>query len=114
MFPDTVAVDCFIVKPFFVMASCSCFSLVALPGFIFTEARPLARLTLTESTPDTDFRDTRTACAQTSQSIPKIVMSIDWISADAEAISSNNVEKIASTFLISSPSVNVEIANSCS
>jgi hypothetical protein len=35
------------------------------------------------------FNDTRTACAQTSQSMPKMLMSIDRISADAEAMSSN-------------------------
>jgi hypothetical protein len=50
-----------------------------------TAASPFARLTSTESTPDTDFNDTRTACAQTSQSMPKMVMSIDLISADVEA-----------------------------
>jgi hypothetical protein len=62
------------------------------PGFIFTDATPFSRLTPTDSTPETDFNDTRTACAQTSQSMPKIVMSIDLISADAEtaSIDSNN------------------------
>jgi hypothetical protein len=83
-------VDCFIVNPFLVIASFSCFSVAVLPGFIFTDASPFSRLTSTESTPETDFTDTRTACAQTSQSIPKIVMSMDLISADAETASINS------------------------
>ena len=89
-FPAIVAVDCFIVNPFFVIASFSCLRVAVLPGFIFTDACPFSRLTSTESTPETDFRDTRTACAQTSQSIPKIVMSMDLISADAETASINS------------------------
>jgi hypothetical protein len=94
------------VNPFFEMAFCSCLSVAVFPGFIFTTARPFARLTSTESTPDTDFNDTRTACAQTSQSMPKIAMSMDLISADADATNSNNVENRAIVFFISSPSVN--------
>jgi hypothetical protein len=94
------------------MAFCSCLSVAVLPGFIFTAASPLARLTSTESTPDTDFNDTRTACAQTSQSMPKIEMSMDLISADPEAMSSRNVENSAIVFVISSPSVNAEKADS--
>jgi hypothetical protein len=95
-----VAVDCFIVNPFLVMASFSCLRVVELPGFIFTEASPFSRLTATESTPGTDFKDTRTACAHTSQSMPKIVMSIALISAEAETADrkstykSNNTESV--------------------
>jgi hypothetical protein len=93
-------VDCFIVKPFLVMASFSCLSVVELSGFIFTEASPFSRLTATESTPGTDFKDTRTACAHTSQSMPKIVISIARISAEAETTErkstckSNNSESV--------------------
>jgi hypothetical protein len=89
-FPTVVAADCFIVNPFLVMASLSCFRVAVLPGFIFTDASPFSRLTSTESTPETDFKDTRTACAHTSQSIPKIVMSSVLISADAEIASINS------------------------
>ena len=71
------------------------------PGFIFTTASPFSRLTSTESTPETDFNDTRTACAQTSQSMPKILMSIDLISAEAEAASIKNDASKADSFLIS-------------
>jgi hypothetical protein len=98
--PVTAAFDCFIVNPFFVMASCNCFSVVVLPGFILTAARPFSRLTSTDSTPATDFNDTRTACAQTSQSMPKMVMSIDLISAGAEAASSSNVQTMTAILLI--------------
>jgi hypothetical protein len=110
--PVIAALASFIVKPFFVMASCSCLSVVVLAGFIFTDASPFARLTSTESTPDTDFNDTRTAWAQTSQSIPKIVMSIDWISAAAEAMNSHNTESSTTDLFISSPNVNAGIADS--
>ena len=110
--PETVAVESFIVNPFFVIASFNCFNVVVLPGFIFTVATPLFRLTSTESTPETDFKDTRTACAQTSQSIPKMVMSMDLISAPAEATNSNKVEHSAINLFISSPSVSAETANS--
>ena len=99
------------MNPFLVMAFCSCLSVAVLPGFIFTEASPFARLTSTESTPDTDFNDTRTACAQTSQSMPKIVMSMDLISADADATNSKKVENSAIAFFISSPSVNAGTAD---
>ena len=85
--PATVAVESFIVNPFFVIASFNCFNVVVLPGFILTAASPFSRLTSTESTPEIDFNDTRTACAQTSQSMPKILMSIDLISAHAEEAS---------------------------
>jgi hypothetical protein len=95
--PAMVAVDSFIVKPFFATASFNCLSVTVFPGFIFTAASPFSRLTLTESTPETPLKDTLTACAQTSQSMPKIVMSIDLISADAEAAS--NKSKVTS-FLI--------------
>jgi hypothetical protein len=94
-----VAVDCFMVNPFLAMASSSCLSVAVLPGFIFTDARPLSRFTSTESTPGTAFKDTRTACAQTSQSIPKMVMSIDLISALAETARSNR-NSSAMVFLI--------------
>jgi hypothetical protein len=110
--PVTVAVESFIVNPFLVMAFCSCLSVAVLPGFIFTAASPFARLTSTESTPGTDFKDTRTACAQTSQSIPKIETSMDLISADADATNSKKVENSAIAFFISSPSVNAGTADS--
>jgi hypothetical protein len=71
-----------------------------LPGFIFTAASPFSRLTSTDSTPDTDFNDTRTACAQTSQSMPKVSMSIDLISANAEAASTNISDNKAVIFFI--------------
>src|SRR6185369_4613144 len=88
--PSTVASDCFIVKPFLAIASFNCFNVALFPAFKVTDARPFSRLTLTVSTPATDFNDTRTACAQTSQSIPKTVMLMERISAcAAEAISSN-------------------------
>src|ERR1700736_2959008 len=93
--PDMAAVDCFMVNPFLLIASFSCLSVARLPGFIFTDASPFSRLTSTESTPETDFNDTRTACAQTSQSIPKMVMSIDLISADADETDSSNIESNA-------------------
>jgi hypothetical protein len=89
------------VNPFLVIASFSCLSCVAFPGFIFTTASPFSRLISTESTPDTDFNDTRTACAQTSQSIPKILMSMDLISAEAEAASIKNDASSADSFLMS-------------
>jgi hypothetical protein len=111
-FPAIVAIDCFMVKPFLVMASFNCLKVATLPDFIFTAASPFSRLTTTESTPETDFNDTRTACAQTSQSMPKIEMSMDLISADPEAMSSRNVENSAIVFVISSPSVNAEKADS--
>lgn len=57
-----------------------------------------------------DFKDTLTAWAQTSQSMPKIVMSIDLISADAEA-TSNKTDNKTMTFFISSPSANVGTAD---
>jgi hypothetical protein len=88
------------VNPFFVTASCNCFSVTVLPGFILTAAMPFSKLTSTDSTPATDFNDTRTACAQTSQSIPKIVMSIDLISAEADVASRNNVQRMTAILLI--------------
>jgi hypothetical protein len=94
------------------MAFCSCLSVALLPGFILTAASPFARLTSTESTPDTDFNDTRTACAQTSQSMPKIEMSIALISADANVATDNNKENSTNVFFISSPSVNAGTADS--
>jgi hypothetical protein len=100
------------VKPFFVMACRNWLIVALLPGFIFTEARPLARLTSTESTPDTDFKDTRTACAHTSQSIPKIAMSMDRISATAETANSNKREQTAIALFIFSPNVSAETADS--
>jgi hypothetical protein len=113
-FPAIVALDRFMVNPFFVIASLSCFKVAVLPAFIVTDASPFSRLTSTESTPETDLRDTRTACAQTSQSIPKIVMSMELISAEAETativISSSSSEIV---FLISvSPHVSVGTAGS--
>jgi hypothetical protein len=95
--PEMVAVDCFIVNPFLLIASFSCLRVATLPGFIFTDASPFSRFTSTESTPETDFNDTRTACAQTSQSIPKIVMSIDLISADAETA---NIDSSSSKIMV--------------
>jgi hypothetical protein len=95
--------DGFIVNPFFVIASCNCLNVAAFPGFIFTLAKPLSRLTLTASTPSTDFNDTRTACAQTSQSIPKIFISIDRISACAEAASSARTLSTTQIFFMASP-----------
>jgi hypothetical protein len=44
--------------------------------------------------------------------MPKIEMSMDLISADPEAMSSRNVENRAIVFVISSPSVNAEKADS--
>jgi hypothetical protein len=43
--PSTTAVEYFMVKPFPVIASRNCFRVAAFPGFIFTEASALARLT---------------------------------------------------------------------
>jgi hypothetical protein len=100
--PATVAVEPFMVNPFLVMASLSCFSVVVLPGFIFTTASPFSRLTSTESTPDKDLSDTRTACAQTSQSMPKILMSIDLISATAEEASIKS-DASSDSFLMKPP-----------
>jgi hypothetical protein len=105
--PATVAVESFIVNPFLAMASFSCLSVVVLPGFIFTTASPFSRLTSTESTPEIDFNDTRTACAQTSQSMPKILMSMDLISAKAEEASIKSDAKTADSFLINLLSVSV-------
>jgi hypothetical protein len=66
-----------------------------------TTATPFSRLTSTESTPETDFNDTRTACAQTAQSMPKILMSIDLISAEAETASTKSVASNAASLFIS-------------
>jgi hypothetical protein len=88
------------VNPFFVMASCSCLKVAVFPGFIRTLARPFSRLTSTESTPGTAFNDTRTAWAQTSQSMPNTVMSIDLISADAVTASNSNAEITTASFLM--------------
>jgi hypothetical protein len=88
------------VNPFLVMASFNCLSVAVLPGFSFTTASPFSRLTSTESTPDTAFNDTRTACAQTSQSMPKILMLMDWISAEAEEASIKTEASKADSFLI--------------
>jgi hypothetical protein len=88
------------VNPFLVMASFNCLSEAVLPSFIFTTANPFSRLTSTESTPDTDFKDTRTACAQTSQSMPKILMLMDLISAETEDASNKNDASKASSFLM--------------
>jgi hypothetical protein len=95
-----VAVESFMVNPFLVIASFSCLSIAVLPGFIFTAASPFSRLTSTESTPDTDFNDTRTAWAQTSQSMPKILMSMDLISANAEAPNNKNDASKENSFLM--------------
>jgi hypothetical protein len=100
--PATITTESLIVNPFFVMASCNCFSVVELSDFIFTDAKPFVRLTSTESTPDTDFNDTRTAWAQTSQSMPKIVTSMDLISADADATYHNNDRNSTLELFISS------------
>jgi hypothetical protein len=88
------------VKPFLAIASFSCFNVAVFPGFRVADANPFSRLTLTVSTPATDFNDTRTACAQTSQSIPKIVILMDWISADAETASKPANKRSAVTFFI--------------
>ena len=105
--PAIVAVESFIVNPFLVMASFNCLSVAVLPGFIFTTASPFSRLTSTESTPDIDFNDTRTACAQTSQSMPKILMSMDLISAKADETSIKNDANKVDSFLMEPPSVSV-------
>jgi hypothetical protein len=100
MVPATVVVESFIVNPFLVMASFSCLSVAVFPGFNFTTANPFSRLTSTESTPDTDFNDTRTAWAQTSQSMPKILILMDSISAEAEDASIKNEASRADSFVI--------------
>jgi hypothetical protein len=110
--PAMLSCESFIVNPFFVIAVCNCFIVAVFPGFILTAARPFARLTSTESTPATDFNDTLTAWAQTSQSMPKMLMSIDLISADVGATTSNKTDKNAMAFFISSPNVNVETEDS--
>jgi len=98
--PATIAAESFIVKPFLAIASFSCLRVVMFPGFIFTVARPFSRLTSTVSTPGTAFNDTRTACAQTSQSIPKIVMLMLLISATEEAANKKKRNSDAASFLI--------------
>jgi hypothetical protein len=111
--PAAVTRDCFIVNPFFAMASCNCLRVTVLPGFNFTVARPLSKLTSTERTPFTDITDTRTACAQTSQSIPKIVMSMVRISArEGMAEKTVNSKNKIDFFTVVPPSVNAERANS--
>jgi len=92
------------VKPFFAMASPSCFKVAVFPGFSVTEASPFSRLTFTVSTPATDFNDTRTACAHTSQSIPKMVMLMVWISARPDT-ASNNKNRMLTNFFITLSSV---------
>jgi hypothetical protein len=99
------------VNPFLVIADCNCFNVTVLPGFILTDASPFARLTSTASTPVTDFSDTRTAWAQTSQSMPKMVMSIDLISADADAMKSRSDIKDIAIFILA-PNENVETTDS--
>ena len=84
-------------------ASFSCLRVVMFPGFILTVAKPFSRLTSTVSTPGTAFNDTRTACAQTSQSIPKIVMLMLLISATEELAIKNTRNSVAASFLIRSP-----------
>jgi len=50
------------------------------------------------------MRDTRTACAQTSQSIPKMVMSIERISESAgEAKTARSKKSEANFFMAFSP-----------
>ena len=52
------------------------------------------------STPVTDFNDTRTACAQTSQSIPNTVMLMERTSACAAEAMSSKADKSKLTFFI--------------
>jgi hypothetical protein len=73
-------------------------------------ASPFSRLTSTASTPTTDFNDTRTACAQTSQSMPKTVISKDLISAFADTARNASATIIKLNFLMVSP-WNAEIAD---
>ena len=92
--------DCFVVNPFFVIACCNCSIVTVLPGFKVTVANPLFRLTSTESTPLTLFKATRTAWAQTAQSIPKTVISTRLNSAWAElaiSISANTINNFISS-----------------
>src|SRR5262249_15110108 len=92
--PTATTLDSFMVNPFLAIAVCNCFSVTEFPGLSLTDASPFSRLTSTVATPLTDNRDTRTACAQTSQSMPKMVMSIERISAlagtESAAQSSNS------------------------
>src|SRR5579864_9422209 len=46
------------------------------------------------------IRDTLTACAHTSQSMPKIVMSMDLISADAEDANTKSIASKTVIFII--------------
>jgi hypothetical protein len=96
--PMATITDCFVVNPFFVIAYCSI--VTVLPGFKVTVANPLFRLTSTESTPLTLFKATRTAWAQTAQSIPKTVISTRLNSAWAElaiSISANTINNFISS-----------------
>ena len=86
------------------MASFNCYIEAEFPGFNVTEASPFSRLTFTVSTPATDFNDTRTACAHTSQSIPKTVMLMDRISAWAAEAVSSKADNSKLIFFINSPS----------
>src|SRR5277367_430723 len=54
------------------MSSHNCGTDTVLPGFSFTVARPLFKLTSTDSTPATFFNATSTTWAQVIQSMPKM------------------------------------------
>src|SRR5580704_7617927 len=54
------------------MSSHNCGTDTVLPGFSFTVARPLFKLTSTDSTPATFFSATSTTWAQVIQSMPKM------------------------------------------
>lgn len=95
--PAMLAVDCFIVNPFLAIASLNCLSMAVLPGFILTDAshsQRLPRRNRLQGRPST-----RTTCAQTSQSMPKMLMSIDLISVVTET-AVNNRDSSAMVFFI--------------
>jgi hypothetical protein len=99
------------VKPFLAIASFSCFNVAVFPGFRVADANPFSRLTFTVSTPATDFSDTRTACAHTSQSMPKTVILMERISACAAEAMSSKADKNRLIFFIDSPNAFVEKAD---
>src|SRR5260370_5309104 len=70
--PRTETVVNFGVYPFSWRSCQSCGTDTTFPGFSFTVAKPLFKLTSTESTPLTFFNATSTTWAQVIQSMPKI------------------------------------------
>src|SRR5277367_6560981 len=77
------------------MTSHNCGTDTVLPGFSFTVARPLFKLTSTDSTPGTFFNATSTTWAQVIQSMPK--MDRSTCSSSARAGKAPMMSRLANT-----------------